>query len=72
MGELHLRWAMKLPVAAPLAWPPFASPSMERIKAVLLAMDDVRDRPRPDVMAGGAGGTEREISNQQATPSSRS
>jgi hypothetical protein len=37
---------MKLPAAAPLAWSPYATPSMERIKAALLAMDDVRDLPR--------------------------
>jgi hypothetical protein len=46
MGELCLRWAMKLLVAAPLDWPLDATPSMERIKAALLAMDDVQDLPR--------------------------
>jgi hypothetical protein len=37
---------MKLPADAPLNWSPYATPSMERIKAALLAMDDVQDLPQ--------------------------
>ena len=37
---------MKLPADAPLNWPAHATPSMERIRATRLAMDDVQDLPR--------------------------
>jgi len=46
MGELCLRWATRLPADAPLGWSPYATPSMERIRAALLALDDVQDLPR--------------------------
>jgi hypothetical protein len=46
MGELCLRWAMKLPANTPINWPPYATPAMDRIRAALLAMDDMRDLPR--------------------------
>src|SRR4051794_26781897 len=46
MGELCLRWAMKLPADTPINWPPHVAPAMDRIRAALLAMDDVRDLPR--------------------------
>jgi hypothetical protein len=46
MGELCLRWAMKLPADVPIVWPDRATPAMERIRAALLSLDDVQDLPR--------------------------
>jgi hypothetical protein len=37
---------MELPATTPLAWPPFASPSMERIRVAFLTTEDVQDLPR--------------------------
>jgi hypothetical protein len=49
MGELCLRWALRLPADVPLPDLLRGSRTTARIREALLAMDDVRDLPRLSV-----------------------
>src|SRR4051794_24627110 len=49
MGELCLRWAMKLPADVLIEWPDNATFSMHQIKEALLSLDDDTDLPRLSV-----------------------
>jgi hypothetical protein len=49
MGELCLRWAMKLPADVPIKWPDNATFSMYQIREALLSLDDDTDLPRLSV-----------------------
>jgi hypothetical protein len=49
MGELCLRWAMKLPADVPIEWPENATFSMYQIREALLSLNDDTDLPRLSV-----------------------